>query len=153
MTSVKEFISKLEYYCSYQERCHQEVTQKLYDLGCPVSDHAQIVVHLIQYGFLNEERFALHFAQSKNRQKKWGKQKIKNALKLKGITPNLIQQSLQSIDQDEYLQTFSTTAEKTWSETLEKNFWKKQQKVISKLLQKGFERELIFEFLEAKKED
>lgn len=153
MTSVKEFISKLEYYCSYQERCHQEVTQKLYDLGCPVSDHSQIVVHLIQHGFLNEERFAQHFAQSKNRQKKWGKQKIKNALKLKGITPNLIQQSLQSIDQDEYLQTFSTTAEKTWSETLEKNFWKKQQKVISKLLQKGFERELIFEFLEAKKED
>lgn len=153
MTSVKEFISKLEYYCSYQERCHQEVTQKLYDLGCPISDHPQIVVHLIQHDFLNEERFAHHFAQSKCRQKKWGKQKIKNALKLKGITSNLIQQSLHSIDQEEYLQTFSTIAEKTWTETLEKNFWKKQQKVVSKLLQKGFERELIFEFLEAKKED
>ena len=49
---------KLEYYCSYQERCHQEVIQKLYDLAIQSNEADSIIVYLIENNFLNEERFA-----------------------------------------------------------------------------------------------
>ena len=45
--TLKEAQLKLEYYCSYQERCHQEVIQKARDLGIKSDEVDAIVVHLI----------------------------------------------------------------------------------------------------------
>ena len=83
--TVAEAQLKLEYYCSYQERCHQEVVQKLYDFGIKSNETAAIVVHLIQHNFLNEERFARSFARGKHRIKHWGKIRIVNELKQRQI--------------------------------------------------------------------
>ena len=43
--TLKEAQLKLEYYCSYQERCHQEVIQKARDLGIKSDEVDAIVVH------------------------------------------------------------------------------------------------------------
>ena len=45
-----------------------------------------IVVHLIQNGFLNEERFAKSFARGKFRIKKWGRVRIERELKTRGLS-------------------------------------------------------------------
>ena len=52
--TLAEATLKLEYYCSYQERCHQEVVDKLYQLGMKSDEIDAIVVHLLQHNFLNE---------------------------------------------------------------------------------------------------
>ena len=67
---------KLMKYCSYQERCHQEVNKKLYDWGFYKDDRDEIIVRLIEENFINEERFARAFTRGKFNIKKWGKQKI-----------------------------------------------------------------------------
>ena len=74
--TLAEATLKLEYYCSYQERCHQEVVDKLYQLGMKSDEIDAIVVHLLQHNFLNEERFARSFARGKHRIKSWGKIRI-----------------------------------------------------------------------------
>ncbi|MGA1771249.1 MAG: regulatory protein RecX, partial [Flavobacteriaceae bacterium] len=74
MISLEDAQKKLEYYCTYQERCHQEVTRKLQQLQVPYRDHGQIIARLIADDFLNETRFAIHFAGGKFRTKKWGKE-------------------------------------------------------------------------------
>ena len=61
--SVDEATKLLENYCAYQERCHKEVAQKLYDLRMIPQAKEKILLHLMEHNFLNEERFAKSFAR------------------------------------------------------------------------------------------
>ncbi len=74
--TVEEAQRKMEHYCAYQERCHDEVIQKLKSLNMIPQAIDAIVVHLLDNNFLNEERFACSFARGKFRIKHWGKRRI-----------------------------------------------------------------------------
>ena len=74
--TVDEATKLLENYCAYQERCHKEVEQKLYDLNMIPEAKEKIIIHLLQHNFLNEERFAKAFVRGKFSIKNWGKQRI-----------------------------------------------------------------------------
>src|SRR5262245_55126185 len=110
MITVKKEISpekaksKAEAYCAYQERSQQEVRDKLYSWGLHRNDVENIISFLISDGFLKEERFAIAFAGGKFRIKKWGRNKIKMALKEKKVSDPLIRKALSEIDQREYMQ-------------------------------------------------
>lgn len=145
--SVVEVLQKIEHYCSYQERCHEEVIQKLFQFSLSQVEKDTIIVHLIENDFLNEERFANLFTLSKLHQKKWGKIRIKNELKLRKISNYLISNALKQISLDEYETTFDVLAEKTWSSIMEKNSIKKRKKFCDALLRKGWESEKIYQKL------
>ena len=142
--TVTEAQLKLEYYCSYQERCHQEVVQKLYDLGLKSNETAAIVVHLIQHNFLNEERFARSFARGKHRIKHWGKNRIVNELKQRQISAPNIKCGLTEISDEEYHDAFDKLAEKHWETIRETNVQKKKKKFCDYLLRKGWESNLVY---------
>ena len=138
---------KLEYYCSYQERCHQEVVQKSYDLGMRSDEIDAIVVHLLQHNFLNEERFARSFARGKHRIKLWGKIRIVNELKQRHISAPNIKCALTEIDEAEYQNTLDALAERHWDTIRETNVQKKKKKFCDYLLRKGWESNLVYEKL------
>ena len=71
------------HYCKYQERCHAEVRNKLYELGLTTPEVEHQLADLIETGVLNEERFARSFARGKFRMLHWGREKIKQQLKAK----------------------------------------------------------------------
>lgn len=79
--TVEEAKSKLETYCSYQERCHAEVEKKLKSMGMIPQAADLIIAHLIENNYLNEERFARAFARGKHRMKFWGRVRITHELK------------------------------------------------------------------------
>lgn len=144
-TSLSEIVQKMEYYCSYQERCHAEVVQKLYTLSVPQNQHDEVIVHLINHNFLNEERFAKLFSISKFHQKKWGKKRISSELKQRNLSDYLIRICLKEIPEEEYESTFSELAEKTWDSITEKNILKKRKKFCDTLLRKGWESDWVYE--------
>jgi regulatory protein len=143
--SIKEAIHKIEHYCAYQERCHEEVVQKLRSMKMDADEIDTIMVHLISDNFLNEERFAQSFARGKHRIKYWGKVRIVNELKAKKITQTLINIALKEISTEEYLSTFHTLADRNWESIKETNLLKKRKKFCDYLLRRGFESNLIFE--------
>ncbi|MDP3681849.1 MAG: regulatory protein RecX [Flavobacterium sp.] len=143
--SIKEAIHKIEHYCAYQERCHEEVVQKLRSMKMDADEIDTIMVHLISDNFLNEERFAQSFARGKHRIKHWGKVRIVNELKAKKITQTLINIALKEISTEEYLSTFHTLADRNWESIKETNLLKKRKKFCDYLLRRGFESNLIFE--------
>ena len=143
--SVKEAIHKIEHYCAYQERCHEEVVQKLWRMKMDSDEIDTILVHLIKDNFLNESRFACSFARGKHRIKFWGKIRIVNELKFRKITQYNINLALKEISTEEYLATFHTVAERNWESIQEKNVIKKRKKFCDYLLRKGFESNLVYE--------
>lgn len=146
----KEILRKLEHYCAYQERCHVEVERKLRDLGVYGEQQPMYIAHLIEHNFLNEERFAELFVRSKFNQKKWGNIRLKLELQQRQIHSRLIDKALKNIPKETYLNTFFALAEKVWESTQGTNHWVKKSKVSASLSRKGYEFELIQEFLEDK---
>ena len=61
--------------------------------------------------YLNEERFAITYAGGKFRIKHWGKNKIKQALKLKQVSDYCIKKALKEIDETDYMRTFEKLSE------------------------------------------
>jgi regulatory protein len=143
--TVEEAGKRMQRYCAFRERCHQEVVQKLREMHMIPQAIDSIVVNLIEEGFLNEERFAREFTRGKFRQKHWGKTRIRRALQQREISEYLIRKALGEIDQETYLSTFDTLAEKRWKELkAEKNLQKKRKKLADYLLYRGWEPELVY---------
>jgi len=143
--TVEEAQRKLEHYCAYQERCHDEVIQKLKSLNMIPQAIDAIVVHLLDHNFLNEERFACSFARGKFRIKQWGRRRITNELKARNISKYNIDRAMKEIPQGEYLETFYVIADKQWETVRESNLFKKKRKVMDFLLRKGYESNLVQE--------
>ncbi|WP_298893221.1 regulatory protein RecX [uncultured Psychroserpens sp.] len=136
---------KLERYCAYQERCHKEVTQKLYEMRMIPEARDQIIVHLLQHNFLNEERFAKAFVRGKFRIKKWGKQRLQLELKRRDINKTLINIALSEINESDYYSAFHALAEKKAETIKETNVLKKRKKLADYLLYRGWESPLVYE--------
>ena len=143
--TINEATKKLEHYCAYQDRCHEEVIQKLRSMKMDQDEIDQIIVQLIADNFLNEERFACSYARGKHRIKHWGKIRIVNELKFRKISQYNINLALKEITTEEYEATFHNLAEQNWESIRELNPLKKRKKFCDYLLRKGFESNLVYE--------
>jgi regulatory protein len=147
--TVDELQKKMEYYCVYQDRCHQEVERKMTEYQLIPEAKEKILLHLMQHNFLNEERFSRSFARGKFRIKNWGKQRIVRELKNKNISNYNIKSALKEINEDEYLQTIYRITENRNNSITEKNIYKRKKKLQDFLLRKGYEYDLIFKTVNA----
>ena len=136
--TVEEAKKKLEYFCAYQERSHIEVEKKIYEMRMIPEAKDLIMLHLIQEGFLNEERFAKAYARGKFYNKKWGKRKIINGLKLHKVHDNLINIALREIQPEDYRQSILKLIARKKRDYKEQNPYILKQKVFQYLLQKGY---------------
>ena len=148
----EQALQKLRHFCPYQERCHQEVKDKLYSYGLHRQEVEESLSQLIEESYLNEERFAIHFAGGKFRIKQWGRIKIKYALKQKQVSEYCIKKALAAIDDDDYNKTLENLFEqKLKTLRSEKNSFIKKRKLQDHLVQKGFETGLIIKLIAALK--
>ena len=136
---------KLKHYCSYQERSHDEVKQKLYGFGLHRQEVEESISKLIEENYLNEERFAIAFAGGRFRSKQWGKVKIEYELKQKKVSPYCIRKALNEIDDESYQKTLRHLARKKWNSLKAPGAteYVKSSKTTTYLLQRGFERSII----------
>lgn len=147
--TVDEIRKKLEYYCVYQDRCHQEVEKKLSEFRLIPEARELIIIHLIQNDFLNEQRFAQSFARGKFRIKKWGKRRITQELKMRNITEYNIKSAMKEIDPEEYRETLYILSNAKLQSLKESNTYIKKQKLYQYLYRKGFESDLIQEVIKS----
>ncbi|WP_242923772.1 regulatory protein RecX [Pontibacter liquoris] len=139
----KEALVKIAAYCAYQERTHQEVRTKLYSYGLEPDDVEELIVRLGQEKLLDEERYAQSYVRGKYGLKKWGRRKIMQGLKSKGISDYCIKQGLKEIDPDIYEQHLLQLLEKKNATEKEKNPFARRQKLSYFLQSKGYENDLV----------
>jgi regulatory protein len=130
--------AKAATYCAYQDRCLGEVRAKLesWEVAAPVL--GQVLAQLQAENFLDEGRFARSFASGKFRQNQWGRLKIRQALRLKGVAAPLIAQALAQLDEADYLATLQKLASAKKTATLAA-----RASAYRSLVAKGYEPELV----------
>lgn len=143
----EQALQKLRHFCSYQERSHFDVQQKLWDLGVRRTEHEEIISTLIEENYLNEERFARAFVGGKFRMKDWGRKKIYYALKEKKVSEYNIKNAMKEIDDEDYKKILRQLADKKYAALKAEQFLVRKKKTIDYLLQKGFENDLVIKML------
>jgi len=143
--TYSEALKKLEHYCAYQERCHQEVEKKLREYFLIPEAQEKIIIHLISENYLNETRFAQSFSRGKFNIKHWGKLRIVRELKQRRISEYNIKKGLQEIEENIYLNSFHELAERKWEYLSNEPPQKAKQKLINYLQYRGWESHLIFD--------
>lgn len=143
--STDQAMRAMERYCAYQERCHKEVEVKLWKLLVrpPVQD--EVILHLMQHDFLNETRFAQSFARGKFRIKSWGRVRITNELKARGISKRNIDIALKEISVEEYEAVFDSLSRKRYNQlTATHDKLNKRKKLADYLLYRGWESDRVY---------
>ncbi|MGL4599810.1 MAG: regulatory protein RecX [Bacteroidia bacterium] len=146
-------LAKAESWCAFQERCQQEVRDKLYDWGLWPEAVENIVAELISRKFIDEERFARAFAGGKFRIKHWGRIKIRIELKRRKLSDYCIRKGMEEIDERAYMNTLRKLADEKKRLTKEKHPLKKKYAIMRFLASKGYETDLIREVVELDETD
>ena len=138
-------LKKVLRYCAYQDRCTQEVRTKLATFDVPDSEKKKIMKLLVDEGYIDDERFASTFVRSKIHLKKWGVNKIRMSLKLKGISDEIISSALSEIDPEIYREELIKVLKaKKINET---DPYKRKAKLAQYAMQKGYEPTLVWDVL------
>lgn len=144
--SFNEAKLKLESFCAYQERCTFEIQTKLSQWNFPPEESDKLINHLRNQNFLNEERFVEAFISGKVRIKRWGRNKIRQELRLKKIPDEMIKRGLSAIDSELYYSNLEHLARVKSNQLItEKDAYSKKVKIIRFLASKGYEQDLIFD--------
>jgi regulatory protein len=143
--TLTEAKRKLEQYCVYQDRCHKEVVSKLKEMRMITLAIDDIISHLIEHNFLNEERFAKSYARGKFNIKHWGRNRIINELKFREISSYNIKTALQQFSKEEYYTKLDAIALRKFESIKEPNKYKKRKKLADYLLYRGWESHLVYE--------
>ena len=138
-------IRTLARFCTYQERCIQEVLQKMKVIGVFEEDQPKILEQLIQEGFIDEQRYASAYVRGKLNINQWGKIKIKAMLSQKGIPSSIIQAALSEIDMEEYHLLIEKLAKKHSPKIKAKNDYERKQKLLYFLQSRGFEADILYQ--------
>jgi regulatory protein len=147
--TFSDALIRLRKYCAYQERCHQEVRNKMWTWGFGAEDMDRACVQLIEEGMLNEERYAKALAGGKFRTKGWGKKKIVVALKQKGISEYLVKTSMKEIEDSEYEKKLLALLQKKQKTLAGERPLTRKQKLARFGIGKGYEPELVWKVVAA----
>lgn len=142
-----EALQKARHYCGYQERCHQEVKEKLYGFGLNRQEVEQLISQLIEEDYLNEERFAIQFAGGKFRMKSWGRSRIRNELKQRQVSDYCIKKAMKEIPEEGYSITLEKLATARWESLKGEPPLARLKKTQDHLLYKGYEWDIIQDIL------
>jgi regulatory protein len=142
-----EILQKLARYCAYQERCVQELEQKMKTFEVLPSEFSEYVAWLSENNYLNEARFVEIFVRSKFNQKGWGRTKINYELRKRGISASLLAGAWDGIDDQDYIEKARTLLQKKRDEIKTGTSPQRYQKCYNYGLSKGYESSLVRELL------
>ena len=146
--SPEQVLDKMAKYCAYQERCVKDVSEKLKTFEISEKDREEIINYLIDNKFVNDERFARAFVRGKINQSGWGLNKIRFHLIQKGVSKDIIDEALQSFDEEAYRQRLIDIL-KVKSKTVKAaNDFERNRKLAAYAIQRGFEAGLVWEVIQ-----
>ena len=141
---------KARFYCAQQERSRFEIKRKLAQWGLDHSDFDRMIVALEEEDFFSEQRFAEIFARSKMNQKRWGRIKIREELIKHQLGHSVIEDALTRLDETKIRSNLAHLARQKQDELESRNTEHKDEKLKRFLYSKGYEAELIIDFLQQK---
>lgn len=137
--------------CALRECCRQDIKKKWMEGGLDDATCERLLDRLEDEGFIDEARYARAFVHDKLEYDHWGRIKMTQGLRLKGISRRTIDEAMaEVIDGDHYREILRGVLERKFN-TLSfdadnrEESYKALQKLVRHAASRGFEPELIFQ--------
>jgi len=143
----KSSLAKSMALCSKREYCIDDIRIKLKSWGIDENECDKIIKRLVNENFINETRYCEAFTRDKFRYNKWGKVKIAAHLRAKKIPGDKIQEALDSIDNELYVNTLKDMLDVHKKHITAKNQYDLKGKLLRYGLSKGFESSLLYDLI------
>ena len=98
MSEYKQILDRAARICSSSEKCSQDIRDKIISWGLEAEEADKAVRYLIENKFIDDSRFASYFVRDKLKFNKWGRIKIRFALRQKHIDEDIAEDCLSQID-------------------------------------------------------
>ena len=144
--SLAQLMAKAEAYCAAAEHCVYDVQHKLLQWEATEEQIEQIVAHLQQHQYIDEQRYCHAFVHDKLMYQGWGRMKMRAHLQAKHLPSKTIQQALEEIDEQAYQEVLQKVMN-TKQRTLKSSDPQGREKIIRFCLQRGFSYEEIAELM------
>ena len=145
--SPKDALKRAAALCSRQEYCTGDIHKKLIQWGLEEDEANQVISQLVKESFLDDSRYAGQYTRDKFKFNGWGKIKITHALRQKGITRALIDEALNQLNQEEYVESCRLLLRKKSQSIKDKNQYSRKGKLYRFAAGRGFEPDLIHRIL------
>ncbi len=146
--AAKNYMLKL---LSRREHARRELQMKARQKDYSFEMIESVLNELEEKGFINDERFALKYAQNKNIVKQWGPLKITAYLRKKGvkriISERAVKEVFKPVDVRNRLQELVLKKKSRFLR--EEDILKRKQKMIRYLSQKGYASNKIYTYIDA----
>ena len=130
--------------CALKEYCRMELAQKFMQRGLSRPDCEDVLEQLEQEGFVDEARYARAFVHDKTLYDHWGRMKTRQALAVKNIGNEHIEQALATIDEEEYRQILRKLLLTKTPTIKAATDYERAQKLLRFAAGRGFEADLVF---------
>ena len=138
-----EALRKLGDLCARGEHCSGEMAEKLRKWGIAADAQERIIDKLIDYKYIDDERFTRSFVRDKIAFNKWGRRKIEQALWQKRIPQSISQPILDEIEPEEYLNVLRPLLKSKYPTIKAETDYEHSIKLIRYAMGRGFTLDLI----------
>lgn len=139
-----EAFLKLATRCATAEHAPQELLRKMQEWGLNEESRQRVLLRLKEQNFTDEERYAHAFANDKFRYSGWGRIKIAQALRMKGIPTPLIEEACHRLPADLYKQKLEKLLTNKSRAIQGVNSYVRKAKLAHFAVGRGFEPDLVY---------
>ncbi len=145
----KQALIKAMALCARKENSESDIRGKLKIWEIEQDDTDWVVAELVKQKFVDDLRYAIAYVRDKVRFNQWGRIKIRYMLSAGKISPSIIEQAFEHIDEDSYADTLKLLLQKKSREMKrETNPYAKKQKLVKFAQGRGFEIDLVLRELQ-----
>lgn len=142
-------LNKAAIYASRCEHCESEVREKLLGWGGSEGEADEIITYLTEERYIDNQRYANSYTRDKFRFNHWGKYKIGMMLRSKDICNEIIEEALNQIGEEEYLEKLEQILRDKLRSLKYSSEYEKKGKLFKFAQSRGFESGAISKVIDS----
>ena len=141
---------KLMKMCSLGEKCEKDSVELLKRWKVDADKHDEIIAYLIENKYIDNIRFAFAYTRDKSNFSAWGETKIKMALRAKGISNNIIEDAISSIDENSMIEKTEKALDTKLRNLKYKDNYDLRNKLLRFAFSRGYDMGVVSSYIEKK---
>ena len=146
--NFKSALSRMQALCSKSEKSSGEIKEKLKKYDLNEEDLERIIELLKEEKFIDDKRYSEFFCRDKFKFNNWGKTKIRQSLRFKGINEETIEESLVQIHEGDYFDLIISLLRDKNRKINDTNIYSRKGKLFRYAASKGFENDLVYKAID-----